>query len=300
MTTRQAAYHARLKRVLGYIDQHLEGDLDLDTLSAVAAMSKHHFHRQFRASVGISVHRYVQLVRMKRAGQMLAFKQGASVTEAALDVGYAAPDAFARVFRERLGQTPSGFRENPDWEEWLARLWPLTNARSKLMRTHYSLDDVHTVDVPEMSVAVLQHRGNPALVGATIKQFIAWRRAVGLQAAASRTYNVFHSDSETTPADEFRLDICAATDRTIEPNEQGVEAGVIPAGRCAVLRAIGTENVEPAIEFLYRDWLPASGETLRDYPLYCERVSVVPIVAEHEAITDIFLPLGEAHEAGGA
>lgn len=159
------------------------------------------------------------------------------------------------------------------------------------MKTKYSLDDVHTVDVPETPVAVLQHRGNPALVGATIQKFIGWRRAVGLKAAASQTYNVFHSDSEITPADEFRVDICAATDRTIEPNEQGVEAGVIPAGRCAVLRAIGSENVEPAIEFLYRDWLPSSGETLRDFPLYCERVSVVPVVAEHEVVTDIFLPL---------
>ncbi|KQW81477.1 AraC family transcriptional regulator [Devosia sp. Root413D1] len=291
MTTRQAAHDARMKRVLSYIDQHLEDDLGLDALSAVAALSKYHFHRQFRASFGISVHRYVQLVRMKRAGQVLAFTQGASVTEAALDVGYAAPDAFARVFRGRLGQTPSAFRDTPNWEEWLAGLWPMTNARSRLMKTKYSLDDVHTVEVPETPVAVLQHRGNPALVGATIQKFIGWRRAVGLKAAASQTYNVFHSDSEITPADEFRVDICAATDRTIEPNEQGVEAGVIPAGRCAVLRAIGSENVEPAIEFLYRDWLPSSGETLRDFPLYCERVSVVPVVAEHEVVTDIFLPL---------
>lgn len=69
-------------------------------------------------------------------------------------------------------------------------------------------------------------------------------------------------------------------------NEQGVEAGVLPAGRCAVLRAIGAENVEPAIEFL-----PASGEAVRDFSLYCQRVSFVPTVPEHEAIPDIFLPL---------
>jgi AraC family transcriptional regulator len=37
--------------------------------------------------------------------------------------------------------------------------------------------------------------------------------------------------------------------------------------------------------------LPASGEALPDFPLYCQRVSFVPMVAEHEAITDIFLPL---------
>lgn len=71
MTTRQDPYHARMKRVLSYIDRHLEDDLSLDTLSAVAAPSKYHFHRQFRGYFGISVHRYVQLVRMERAGQVL-------------------------------------------------------------------------------------------------------------------------------------------------------------------------------------------------------------------------------------
>ncbi|MCF6116999.1 AraC family transcriptional regulator [Mesorhizobium muleiense] len=291
MTTPQDPYHTRMKRVLNYIDQHLEDDLGLDTLSAVAALSKYHFHRQFRGYFGISVHRYVQLVRMKRAGQVLAFKDEASVTETALDVGYDAPDAFARAFRKSFGQLPSAFRDTPDWEVWFASLWPLTNARSKLMKTAYSLADVNIIDVPETPVAVLQHRGNPALVGETIQKFIGWRRSVGLSAASSATYNVFHSDSDITPPDEFRLDICAATDRKIEMNEQGVQAGVLPAGRCAVLRAIGAENVEPAIEFLYRDWLPSSGEAVLEFPLYCQRVSFVPLVPEHEAITDIFLPL---------
>lgn len=164
MTMRQDPYHTRMKRVLNYIDRHLEDDLGLDTLSAVAALSKYHFHRQFRGYFGISVHRYVQLVRMKRAGQVLAFKDEASVTETALDVGYDAPDAFARAFRKSFGQLPSAFRDTPDWEVWFASLWPLTNARSKLMKTAYSLADVNIIDVPETPVAVLQHRGNPALV----------------------------------------------------------------------------------------------------------------------------------------
>ena len=43
--------------------------------------------------------------------------------------------------------------------------------------------------------------------------------------------------------------------------------------------------------FLYREWLPDSGEELRDFPLYCERVSFFPDVPEREAITDLYLPL---------
>ena len=66
----------RMQRVLDHIDRHLDEDLDLDTLSSVAAYSKHHFHRQFTAIFGLSVHRYIQLARMKRASYRLAYRDG--------------------------------------------------------------------------------------------------------------------------------------------------------------------------------------------------------------------------------
>src|SRR5262249_16983039 len=66
----------------------------------------------------------------------------------------------------------------------------------------------------------------------------------------------------------------------------------IPGGRCAVLRVVGnTHNLEPAALYLYRDWLPASGEEARDFPIYCQRLSFFPEVPEHEAVAELFLPL---------
>ena len=103
-------YHARMQRVLDHIDRHLDDDLDLDVLSSVAAYSKYHFHRQFTATFGLSVHRYIQLARMKRASYRLAYRDAQSVTDIAMDAGYDAPDAFARAFRQRFGQSPSNPR----------------------------------------------------------------------------------------------------------------------------------------------------------------------------------------------
>jgi AraC family transcriptional regulator len=96
-------YHARMQRVLEYIDKHLDDDLNLDVLSSVAAFSKFHFHRQFSTIFGLSVHRYVQLARMKRASYRLAYRDAQSVTDIAMDSGYDTPDAFARAFRQRFG-----------------------------------------------------------------------------------------------------------------------------------------------------------------------------------------------------
>ena len=287
-----ANYHARMRRVLDHIDRHLDGDLDLETVCAVAAFSKYHFHRQFTATFGVSMHRYVQLARMKRASHRLAFRDADSVTDIAMDAGYDAPDAFARAFRQRFGQSPSSFRNTPDWEPWLAAFRPLDTARSKLMRTTYTADDVTIRDVSPIPVAIMEHRGDPATIGATIQRFIAWRKAVGLSPRTSPTFNIFHSDPRTTAPADYRLDLCVGTDRPVVTAGERVDAGVIPGGRCAVLRVVGnTDNLEPAALFLYRDWLPTSGEEARDFPLYCQRLVFFPEVPEHEAVAELHLPL---------
>src|SRR3954452_12814977 len=170
-------YQDRMRRGVGHIDRHLDSDLDLETVSGVAAFSKFHFHRQFTATFGLSVHRYVQLARMKRASHRLVYSDAQSVTEIAMDAGYDAPDAFARAFRQRFGQSPSSFRESPDWEPWLAAFGPFDNARSKLMQKTFSTDDVTIRDVQPTKVAIMEHRGDPAGLGATIQRLIAWRRA---------------------------------------------------------------------------------------------------------------------------
>ncbi|MBQ1479697.1 GyrI-like domain-containing protein [Sphingomonas paucimobilis] len=99
-------------------------------------------------------------------------------------------------------------------------------------------------------------------------------------------------DPRTTPPANFRLDLCVKTTQAVAPNDDDVVAGLIPGGRCAVLRVTGrSDDLEPAALFLYRDGLPESGEELRDFPLYAQRVSFFPDVAEKDAVTDLFLPL---------
>ncbi|OAN66110.1 AraC family transcriptional regulator [Sphingomonas sp. TDK1] len=292
MQTPLARYHARMQRVLDHVDTHAEEDLDLATLAGVAAFSKHHFHRQFSALFGVSVHRYVQLVRMKRASYRLAYRPGEAVTDIALDAGYEAPEAFARAFRQRFGQAPSQFRAAPDWHPWHAALAPLTQARSQTMQTRFALDDVTTLDFPATPVAFLTHRGDPAHLGDTIRRFIAWRKTTGHRPPASATYTIFHTDPRTTPPEDYRLDLCAGAAHPMADPVHGIEPGLIPAGRCAMLRVVGhADDLEPAALFLYRAWLPESGEEPGDFPLFARRVAFFPDVPEHESVTELYLPL---------
>ncbi|MGT2478934.1 AraC family transcriptional regulator (plasmid) [Methylobacterium oryzae CBMB20] len=285
-------YHSRMQRVLDHIDRHLDDNLDLETVSGIAAFSKFHFHRQFTATFGLSVHRYVQLARMKRASYRLAYRDAQSVTEVAMDAGYVAPDAFARAFRQRFGQSPSSFRKDPDWEPWLAAFGPLEEARSKIMQRTFTADDVVIRDVPSMQVAIMEHRGDPAALGATIQRFIAWRKSAGFHPRTNPTFNVWRSERRPASPADYSVDLCVGTDKPIEANGEQIRVGEIPGGRCAVLRVIGhTDNLEAPAFYLYREWLPSSGEEARDFPLYCQRLAFFPEVPEHEAIAELFLPL---------
>lgn len=281
----------RFRRVLDYVDSHLDGNLSLDVLAGIAAYSPHHFHRRFSALAGMPVHRYVQLSRFKRAAWQAAFRTEVSLTDVALDAGYESPEAFSRAFRQRLGQSPAAFRDAPDWRVWANAWRELDEVRRFHMPTPYRLDEVRVVEFPETPVACLSHVGPPERIGDTIRRFIAWRRANGLPPAKHATWNVLYDDPETTPPERYRLDICVSCE-AVAPNDTGVVAASLPGGRCAVLRHTGSDTLlGAAIRFLYGDWLTESGEEPGDAPLFLRRVAFFPDVPEHEAITDIHLPL---------
>ena len=160
------------------------------------------------------------------------------------------------------------------------------------MPPEYAPDQVRIVDFPATRVAALEHRGDPRRLGSSIRKFIDWRRENRLHPDRSATFNVLYTGEYGIPPDQFRFGLCAATERDIAPNDYGVVAKTLPAGRCAVLRQIGGDaTLGLAIAYLYSEWLPASGEEVRDFPPFLERVSFYPDVPEHEAITDIHLPL---------
>lgn len=285
-------YHARMHRVLVFIDGHLDEHLSVEVLSDIAAYSKYHFQRQFSSLFGISVGRYVQLARLKRASYRLAFRDDGSVLEIALDSGFEGPEAFSRAFRRHFNQSPSRFRGEPQWSPWLAANAPLTQARSKLVSKIPADAAVRIVDFPETTVALLAHRGDPAQIGETVRRFITWRKAAGLVPSVSATFNIFHPNPHDPLAELDQVDVCAVTDQPVAPNAEGVTAGVIPAGRCAVFRQVGGgDDLRATATWLYGHWLVGSGEEPRDYPMFAKRISFFPDVPEHEAITDVYLPI---------
>ncbi|HEY9675867.1 MAG TPA: AraC family transcriptional regulator [Waterburya sp.] len=286
------AYRSRFRKVLEYIDAHLDDDLSVDRLSNLAAFSKYHFHRQFSELFGISVYKYVQLNRLKRASYQLAFRDRMQIIDISLASGYENHESFSRAFKKSIGQTPSEFREHPQWNPWHSTYQPLSDLRIEHMKPENQPANVKLIAFKDTKVAALDHRGDPNLIGNSIRKFIEWRKQNNLPPQVSDTFNILYDNPSETSPEDYRFDICASTERDVVDNPFGVVERTIPGGKCAVLRHIGDDaNLGESITYLYSKWLPLSGEEPRDFPLFLQRVSFFPDVPEHEAITDVFLPL---------
>ncbi|MBI1423208.1 MAG: helix-turn-helix domain-containing protein [Gammaproteobacteria bacterium] len=280
------AYARRFNKVFDYIDKHLDEDLSVEGLSEVANFSKYHFHRQFCEYAGITVFRYIQLMRLRRASYRLVFSEHTRIIDIALEAGFENPESFSRAFKNLFGQTPSQFRLQPAWQPWHAHFQKPTRERKQSMQ-------VNIIEFKQTPIAVLEHRGAPTLVNDSVKVFIDWRKQSGLSpVTSSRTFGLVYDNPETTPPEEFRFDICGEVQAQVPVNPQGVINKIIPGGRCAVVRHHGShQRIGESAYYLYRDWLPTSGEDLRDFPLFFHYLNLISNTPEHELVTDVYLPL---------
>ena len=153
-----------------------------------------------------------------------------------------------------------------------------------------------TVEICHMEtvkVAALEHHGNPKKLNHTVAQFIAWRKQSGESPiATTQTYGIAYSDPDAVPASEFRFDVCSSVQDDIKDNDFDVVNKTIPGGRFAKVTHLGSHDLmDEKIRFLYGQWLSESGEQLRDFPVFFHYKNLFPQVAEHDLVTDIYLPL---------
>lgn len=284
-------YRDRFIEVVSYIESNLDADLDVDELCRRAYLSKYHFHRQCSAFFGMSVISLVRLLRLKRAAYQLAYRDDDKIVDIALANGYESHEGFSRVFKKHFDKSPFEFRKTPDWTPWHFKYEPVLKLRTKIMNENSEFQ-VKVIDFPETAIAVMEHRGAPNLLGTTIHKFIEWRKLNHLPPKQSKTFNLVYDDPNVTEPQDYRFDICCSVNQLVEPNDYGVVNKVIPAGKCAVVRHIGSDDsIGVAVNFLYSKWLLDSPFEVRDFPVFFERVSFFPEVPENEMITDIYLPV---------
>ncbi len=100
--------------VIDYIERNLAEKLDLETISQAVSYSKYHLHRVFTATVGVTIHDYIQRRKLTEAAKLLVFSDR-PIMEISLIAGYESQQAFTTVFKEMYKKTPHQYREDEEF-----------------------------------------------------------------------------------------------------------------------------------------------------------------------------------------
>ncbi len=98
-----------LKRVNTYVDEHLAEDIRLADLAYLVGLSPFHFARSFRRATGTSPHQFVIGRRLDKARHLLLIGR-MTLTQVALECGFADQSHLTRHFKRAFGVTPNQFR----------------------------------------------------------------------------------------------------------------------------------------------------------------------------------------------
>ena len=99
----------QVRRVTGYMRDHLGADISLQDLANLVGMSRYHFCSAFRRATGTAPYECLTRMRMDMARDLLA-KTTLQVSDVAFAVGYCTASAFSSAFRKVVGVTPREFR----------------------------------------------------------------------------------------------------------------------------------------------------------------------------------------------
>jgi AraC family transcriptional regulator len=99
----------KLRRVIEFMQTHIDESLPLQQLASLSGLSPSHFTRAFRAAMGKPPHRYLVDLRIERARDLLEHTDQ-SVIEVGMHCGFEQPSHFATTFRSVVGVAPRAWR----------------------------------------------------------------------------------------------------------------------------------------------------------------------------------------------
>jgi AraC family transcriptional regulator len=101
----------KLRRALEFISENLQRQhaIALDVVAQEVGMSRYHFSRVFKESMGLSPINYIVRQRIERAKKLLA-ETDLPIADIALQAGFSGQSHFTTFFRKLVGLTPRSFR----------------------------------------------------------------------------------------------------------------------------------------------------------------------------------------------
>lgn len=273
-------YEERVGRVVDYVFDHLDEELDLIRLADIACLSPWHWHRVYQAMRGETIAATVKRLRLDRAATLLV-QTSLPIEEVARRSGYANLQSFTRIFAEAYGMPPATYR----------RQGSHTRFAAGAAASSGPVYDVRIEKLPALGAVAALHIGSYMEINRAFDRLFGWLSARHLLRPGTRSFAIFYGDVGMVPEAELRSRACAVIEAPIAV-EPPFEPATIAGGDYAVLRHKGPyADMKVAYEWLYGAWLPASGREPADAPSLEEYLNHPRDTAPTELLVDMYLPL---------
>jgi AraC family transcriptional regulator len=288
-----SVYLERINRAIDYVVSNLAQPLRLEDVARAAYVSPFHFHRIFKAVLGETLGQFVKRLRLERALYLMSHAPRRTLTEVALDCGFASSIDFSRSFKQYYGAAPrtfdlQGFRDaKREQFEQTPRRYSTANSeqdgeslspRSENLTRHNRITslppgqnpDAFSVtlrDLPARSVAYIRvfDPYREGVVQAAYDKLLTWAIARGL--AQCQWLGYMWDEPEIVALANCRYDAALVVSAVSAEGEIG--RFDFPPMRVAEVVVRGDIALETrAIDWLYTTWLPHSGYIPDDHPAF--------------------------------
>ena len=245
----------RLNQSIGYIEEHLTGDIDYGQLGRIACCSAYHYQRMFTYMAGVSLAEYIRRRRMSLAAVDLQ-----SGTERVIDIaekyGYQSPTAFNRAFQGIHGVAPSAVRnEGVSVRSYPPITFKITVKGVEEMNYRIETKEAFRivgVSAPlekelEKNFAVVPRMWQNCMVEGTIEKLAGLMDAqpMGLLGV-----------SACGDAEQWRYFIAVSSTK----DRGGFEEYTVPPATWAIFSGTGTnQSIQELEQRIILEWLPTSG-----------------------------------------
>ncbi|MDH6307001.1 AraC family transcriptional regulator [Parabacteroides sp. PF5-5] len=301
-------YRARINRVMDYIQQNLDKQIDLGVMAEIASFSPYHFHRIFTYIVGETPNEFVSRIRLEKAALLLFVDTNTLVRDIAFHCGFANVSSFSRTFKTYFGLTPKEFREQEKaiYLKDGIRYGKNCKAVSKIGKHPQQVNiqlcsvefnkliimdtKIEVKQMPELNLIYCRHTGAFNKIGQAYEKLFRWAIPRGLVTPETKTITVYRDDPAITTIEKVRQDASIIVKSEIKV-EGEISKSTLPAGKYAVGRfEIKETEFEEAWNTMCA-WLTESGYQPDDNPTYEYYHNDYSEHPEHKFIVDICIPV---------
>ncbi|WP_103867322.1 GyrI-like domain-containing protein [Aquimarina sp. I32.4] len=294
-TTRQE-YIKRINDVIDFIENNLDTDLSLETLSKKAHYSSFHFHRIFAVYTGETLNTFINRRRIERIASILLVGTTTPLNRLAYTYGFNSDNSFSRAFRKYYGVSPTDFKSKGTDIISKIGIEPLTIDKyicsiENIKKWMDMYAQVEIKDLQEIQLAGIAHIGDFDKIENTYKKLFEWASQKGvLDTHNTKAITIYHDNAKVTQASKIRFSACVTVHKYIKVDGE-IRPITIQKGTYAIGHfEITTDAFQKAWDSMCV-WVIESGYDFKDgqyFEIYHNDPNTHP---QKKCIVDICIPI---------